>query len=609
MKKINKSFLITLFFAIILPFSVFGTRINEIMYNPAGDDNNREYIELYSEGMLNLSGYIISDGDSNDTLKQIKTSNSKYSLIVEDDYNFSDLNQTNVAVYFIGASIGNGLSEEDIITIYDKNKQIIDSVAINKSLGNGNNKSMSFYNNVWIELDPTPGYENRKIEIIINTTLNNQSNQSSINTTIQNNTQITNNQTIINQTESNTTQNIIINATNTNQTSVNVTEPIANQSMTNQTAINQTSINQSVSNNTIINNTTNNTNSNTTSVNNITQVINLTDNTCDISIHISTDKEAYENHEKISFYNKLNYDKISYVLEYWAENSEGKIIKNKVQTTNQNKKSYTPIKRINGEIIIKATIRSLSCKDINLTNNQFNKTVIIGEDPNKKEEERTNEENIENVTKEKESKTMTKLNYELIALPKKVKANEPFEIEVKIQNNNQENSFELSSYVYKGSKCYSSGREENKITISLGKGEIKTVKLENLVVEEINGTYNLKVKIRKNNQKTFKELKEQIEVENEHNSEKIEDDGEETIQKKQSEDLLSSKKNINSDSPLEKISADINKDEEATTKKVLYQSSSEKLKKNINYLILFLSATVALVTVWKYERKGNKRKD
>ena len=52
--------------------SVSALNINEIMYNPIGSsDNYKEFVELYSPDLIDLTGYIISDGDFNDTLKKI----------------------------------------------------------------------------------------------------------------------------------------------------------------------------------------------------------------------------------------------------------------------------------------------------------------------------------------------------------------------------------------------------------------------------------------------------------------------------------------------------------------------------------------------------------
>ena len=64
-----------------------GLMINEIMYNPNEEDNNKEFIEIFSYPAINLSDYIVSDNDSNDTLILFYfNDNSNYSLIVEDEY-------------------------------------------------------------------------------------------------------------------------------------------------------------------------------------------------------------------------------------------------------------------------------------------------------------------------------------------------------------------------------------------------------------------------------------------------------------------------------------------------------------------------------------------
>jgi hypothetical protein len=47
-------------------------RINEVMYNPEGNDNNQEFIEIYSDVKLNLSDFIIGDIASNDSLEILK---------------------------------------------------------------------------------------------------------------------------------------------------------------------------------------------------------------------------------------------------------------------------------------------------------------------------------------------------------------------------------------------------------------------------------------------------------------------------------------------------------------------------------------------------------
>ena len=45
---------------------------NEIMYNPPGQDNNKEYIELVSDKPINLSNYRIHFNNQSDPLKPFR---------------------------------------------------------------------------------------------------------------------------------------------------------------------------------------------------------------------------------------------------------------------------------------------------------------------------------------------------------------------------------------------------------------------------------------------------------------------------------------------------------------------------------------------------------
>ena len=65
-------------------------------------------------------------------------------------------------------------------------------------------------------------------------------------------------------------------------------------------------------------------------------------NSCNTSISIVTDKLFYNNSEKISFYNNLTDRSNDFIIQYWIEDSSHNIIKEKVNTTNTNVKSYTP---------------------------------------------------------------------------------------------------------------------------------------------------------------------------------------------------------------------------------------------------------------------------
>ncbi|MBR9691253.1 lamin tail domain-containing protein [Candidatus Woesearchaeota archaeon] len=108
---------------------------------------------------------------------------------------------------------------------------------------------------------------------------------------------------------------------------------------------------------------------------------------------------------------------------------------------------------------------------------------------------------------------LKKFEYEIVAKPDEIKIGEDVEIEVKLTNNDDEDyDIEIWSYVYRGNKCYSGEREKNKETKILKARNSEIVKLKNRLEEMKPGEYNLKVKIRKNSQKTTKDITETLEI-------------------------------------------------------------------------------------------------
>src|SRR3989344_1380752 len=107
-------------FMLIFSFSFVNANvvINEVMYNPDGDDNNKEYIELFLENIINLDSWIIEDISSSDTLELLQFVNSSYALIVVEGFNYDGIN---ASLYSSGATIGNNLNNDGIenITIMD----------------------------------------------------------------------------------------------------------------------------------------------------------------------------------------------------------------------------------------------------------------------------------------------------------------------------------------------------------------------------------------------------------------------------------------------------------------------------------------------------------
>lgn len=134
--------------------TVLSLQINELMYNPDGDDNNKEFIEIYDENNVSLSNWVLFDLNSNDTLEEKRFCNCSYSLIVEENFDYSNI--SNCSIYSTGATIGDNLDNtEDKISLFkpvDIGGEIIfvliDEIFYNSSIGaNGNGYSLELFNN------------------------------------------------------------------------------------------------------------------------------------------------------------------------------------------------------------------------------------------------------------------------------------------------------------------------------------------------------------------------------------------------------------------------------------------------------------------------------
>lgn len=169
-------------FLLIIPFAS-AIEINEIMYNPPGDDAGNEWIELFNPENLDLANWSIGDLSSNDTLIPVRISNSQFALIVENSSAFPD---SNASIYYAGSLIGNGLGNAgDTIYLYDLNKTPADFLAYNSTFANGNNKTLEKFNNSWRESAVfwgTPGFENSVSAVFSNFT--NSTNETQTNSTV-----------------------------------------------------------------------------------------------------------------------------------------------------------------------------------------------------------------------------------------------------------------------------------------------------------------------------------------------------------------------------------------------------------------------------------------
>jgi len=187
------------------------------------------------------------------------------------------------------------------------------------------------------------------------------------------------------------------------------------------------------------------------------------------------------------------------------------------------------------------------------------------------------------------AKTDSKLSYG-VEVPSTINSGEKFPVKVKFTNEDKEHNFEVWAYLYRGSKCYSCSegeREGNLESFTVKENQEKEVKLSvpaDRNLEE--GEYMLKIKIRKDNQKTTKDFTEIIKVEDQLKEAASHQEDSLTY-------LSEPSKTDPSDAEKERI---VHKGKGI----IIYESSSEKAKKLIPS---FLAVTFGLLSLLFVFRK------
>lgn len=99
---------------------------------------------------------------------------------------------------------------------------------------------------------------------------------------------------------------------------------------------------------------------------------------CELSLNITTDQNIiYQQDQSITFQPELNNESFSFSIEYWIEDLFGNILKNRLNTTNTNKKSWkTDIEEQDRVLFIKANLYPL-CNDTNSSDNYAEKMFIV----------------------------------------------------------------------------------------------------------------------------------------------------------------------------------------------------------------------------------------
>ena len=392
MRKLVISFL----WLLLAPPLILGAHINEIMYNPTGSDNNKEFVEIL--GTDNLSGYTIGDLAGNDSLGLIKFFSGDISLIVEEGFNHTNLN---CSVYSAGATIGNNLNNDnDTVFLYYDN-ELVDFVGYDGSLANDNGYSLELIDNAWQEsCEPggSPGKGNciklnESVNETINETTNHTANQTQDNMSQENKTAAVKLEIIIpEKLFLGSVYDSLFKITNLNHTSgadnyvfvivkYNITK---NNSLVKEDYFNKT-INYYSSSNTgylfleatgnytlcghIVN----------TSVNACKDfvVVNPLSIPCFIEINISTDKELYFDKEQVKIKNLINNKSFPFIIEYWVEDLFGEEIKKGYNTSNANQKTYTPkIVEKDRVFFVKNKLVFVACNNSN-TELENEKMIIV----------------------------------------------------------------------------------------------------------------------------------------------------------------------------------------------------------------------------------------
>ncbi len=685
-----KKFLLLLFLIVFSKITLANVFINEIMYNPQGNDSGHEWLEIYSSEYVNISGWVFYEDGTNHGLALINGSwIIRYAVIV-DEYDtflsdYPDFNGT-----LIDSSWSSLSNSGEYIAVKNRNLEFIDGINYSTEIANGNGKSLSLINESWVEADPTPGYENIiikeeekeenknkqdiKLEVYLEDEINIGIEQTKLFKITNLNPELGKAYNI----------NVYYNITKDDlliKEDIFVKDEVNYYSTTDTGFFFPERTGEYYICGRIINSSINDTNSTNDYACKYFTVVDTSLMPCNITLNITTDKEIYIEGESVKFNHNLNNEEFPFVIEYWIEDFFDNIYKEKYNTTNTNQKSWkTDIEEQDRVLFIKSIVYP-NCNDSNLLDNSAEKMFIVKSEYNESEDivEKDEESSLEivevddnvkfgdtldvkvkiykgntnkysislwvedgkkkisEVTKihlyekyssyngqlpikldnncdldlddgeydvvieglDKEDRkeigiegittslcpktsstkkisSSKKFEYEVIDAPYFVNVGEEFISRLNIVNNDEEDyDIAIWSYVYRGSKCYSGDKEQNKEKFVLQAGEARIIELKNVVLDAESGPYNLKLKINKNNQKTDYEITKQITIE--------------ALPKIETTKTIEKKENIT-----KKLSF-----QQSFRPQIIYESTTYKSKKLILYFIIAILTFLSVILIWR----------
>ena len=366
--------MVLLLIIFLVPCS-YGIHIIEVLPNPIGDDNNKEYVKIYSEEYVDLTSYFIGDEASNDTLVMLQQVNSSYSFIVEEGFNYTGIN---ASIYSAGATIGNNLGNSaDSVYLFFPNKTLIDSFSYTSTT-----EGICFkkYDNRWITGNCGSGFDEP-----INEPTKTVHNILKISSLLPENSYI--NQTIIKgfrvdhlgtgKIDASLTYTIYFNETILKKETI-VLENITRYRTKNTIDVTFPSAGEYVICGSVDGREEEDYTDNT-ACGNIT-VIDYATLLCDRSLSIAINQTVFQNRKPVSydFVVEGNYTEIPFTISYYIEEFTGEIVKELQNTSTDSMKHWTPsIKKEYGLYTIHAELIETGCNDSNSTNDKAETNIIV----------------------------------------------------------------------------------------------------------------------------------------------------------------------------------------------------------------------------------------
>ena len=441
--------------------------ISEILYNPNGSDEGKEWVEIFNDGQssTNLQNWTFFEGSTHHALSVTQgsfiLSRNSYAVIADDALLFLQ-EYTNYTGMVLDSSWGSLSNSGEYLAIFNSVGQLIDGLNYSNYIDSEDGHSIEKYQGGWNSsplLGGSPGFVSNFSTAPFenyNATnpptippITNETNDNETNVTPGNETTIpTTNQTVPTSTPTNSTP-----INNTNPINANTTLPSETDSENNTqkgislkvnlddvlyrdiaytslfeiknldhvtgitgniTLVFSYSImhaNKTIQNEMItihglnekktagtglfepnesgfytisgamISTSVNDSNLLDNTDSKIVEVLDTGSIPCNISLHVFTDALIYNETQTADLILELNNESIPFTIEYWVEDIFGEVFKNKVNTTNSNKKSWkTNIDDEDRALYFKAKTYPM-CADVDTADNENSVLFIVKSDP------------------------------------------------------------------------------------------------------------------------------------------------------------------------------------------------------------------------------------